>query len=214
MELAEPEQILLPEMIKTWAKQTPHQAAIMQSDRHWTYAELDEQASRLARRLVSKGVKPGHVVAVCGSRSFNLIASMLAVFSSGGVLLPIDNDLPKQRKQLMLQDASAKALIYIGGKPAEDIAWADKIEPENILVLSDSLTNSLIDETETAATSICLPQLSGNDAAYIFFTSGTTGVPKGVKGNHKGLKSLPFMATEYIRYTDSRSCCTTYGTFF
>ena len=176
--LPEPAQVLLPELIQNWVRKTPEQIALVQHDRQWTYAQVDEHASRLARLLVSRGVQRGEVVAVCGSRSLELIASMLAAFSSGGVLLSIDPTLPNPRKQLMLKEASAKALILLDEDRAE---WADGIASEHILGWNDS---SLV---EINASSASLPELSGEDAAYVFFTSGTTGVPKGVKGNHKGL---------------------------
>lgn len=176
-ELDQPKQVLLPQIIQTWVRKAPEQVALAQHERQWTYAQLEQHASRLAGLLVSRGLQRGEVVAVSGSRSPELIASMLAAFLSGGVLLSIDPALPQQRKQLMLKEASAKALIHIGD---EAVAWAEGIAPEKII----QVTNS-IPETQTPF--VTFPQLSGEDAAYVFFTSGTTGVPKGVKGNHKGL---------------------------
>jgi amino acid adenylation domain-containing protein len=181
MELDEPEQVLLPELVSIWARQTPNEIAIEKAGQRWTYKELDEQAELLAGKLIISGVKAGDVVAVCGSRSFSLIASMLGVLKSGGVLLTIDNNLPRQRKQLMLTQASAKALILIDEKRLGQIEWADGLSPHNILILGESVNDT--DSTN----SISLPVLHGTDPAYIFFTSGTTGVPKGVLGNHKGL---------------------------
>ncbi|MCC6499597.1 MAG: amino acid adenylation domain-containing protein [Anaerolineales bacterium] len=184
--LDRPEQIFLPRWVSDWARRTPNAIAIEKDAHCWTYKELDIQARLLARRLVRMGVKSGDVVAVCGSRSFNLIASMLAVFVSGGVLLTIDDDLPIQRKQLMLREASAKALIRGGGETEARIVWADMIQEDMILRLTDSPKDLAASEVEDEATDI-QPALSGDAPAYIFFTSGTTGTPKGVRGNHNGL---------------------------
>ena len=205
--LAEPEQTLLPQMIKEWVTQTPQQIAIVQNERHWTYEQLDQQAGRLARMLISKGLNPGDIVAVCGSRSFSLIASMIAVFLSGGVLLPIDPALPDQRKQLMLREASAKALIYIGAEKQQVFTWVD---PESILFFGVTVEDLLVEEIAADLSSIAFPQISSSDPAYIFFTSGTTGIPKGVQGTHKGLKSFPFVATRHIQYSTPRPRCPTY----
>ncbi len=185
--IIEPKQLLLPQMIKEWVKRTPNQLAIIQDDQHWTYAELDERASTMARLLIHKGLKPGDVVAVCGSRSLNLIASMIGVFISGGVLLSVDRDLPDQRKQLMLREAQAKALIHIGKTRNEDMVWAENIAPENRIFADSSSIHPSIEENTKALSSISFPQISGDSPAYIFFTSGTTGTPKGVLGLHKGL---------------------------
>ena len=181
--LDEPEQILLPELITTWAKQTPDKIAIEKNAQSWTYKELYEQASWLAYQLINKGLEPGDVIAVGGSRSFNLIASMLAVFISGGVLLCIDDNLPEQRKELMLQEAGAQALIHIGTESTAELAWASKLAPEKVLLLEGASSVLPLNQKNMDA----LPQLEGDDPAYVFFTSGTTGLPKGVKGVHKGL---------------------------
>ena len=121
---------------------------------------------------------------MCGSRSFLLIASMIAVLLSGGVLLTIDPALPDQRKQLILREASAKALIYIADRKPENFTWTD---PEKVLFLQAEAEDLSANEIPAGPASIAFPQISGNDPAYIFFTSGTTGLPKGVQGNHKGL---------------------------
>jgi amino acid adenylation domain-containing protein len=185
--LPEPQHVLLPQMIKAWVEQTPNQVALLHHEQHWTYAQLDKQVSKLARQLIRNGLKPGEVVAVCGSRSFNLIASMLAVFVSGGVLLTIDDHLPGQRKQWMLQAASARALIYVANEQIEDVPWADQLASKNTFILPASASDHFIEQTPTDTVSISFPRLSGDDPAYIFFTSGTTGKPKGVRGTHKGL---------------------------
>ncbi len=185
--LIEPDQVLIHQMIKEWVKQNPNQSAIMQGERHWSYAELDKYASQLARQLIQKGLRPGEVVAVCGPRSFHLIASMLATFMSGGVLLSIDRNLPDSRKQLMLHEAKAKALIYIADRQKEDLVWVDSIPSDKILFLDGLSENLLTAEDRKDLSSISLPSISGNEPAYIFFTSGTSGIPKGVLGNHKGL---------------------------
>lgn len=184
--LPEPEQIPLPQMIKKRAQQTPDQLAVIQDKTHYTYAQLDERASILAQHLISTGLQQGDVVAVCGPRSFELISAMIAVFMSGGVLLSIDHTLPDQRKRIMLREADAKALIHTGNNQ-QDMSWAGKILPKNILSADKTPENPLISEHTINLSSISFPNISGDDPAYIFFTSGTTGVPKGVLGNHKGL---------------------------
>ncbi|OAD23896.1 Amino acid adenylation domain protein, partial [Candidatus Thiomargarita nelsonii] len=113
-----------------------------------------------------------------GSRCFSLIASMIGVFLSGSVLLMLDENLPARRRQLMLKEAKAKYLLYIGVQPPEEI------KPSITLIRIEPDTGQAFNSVGSVPP---LPALTHNDAAYIFFTSGTTGIPKGVLGWHKGL---------------------------
>lgn len=137
--------------------QNPDSIAICKGEQKWTYRELASRSEHIARALVADGLTKGEVVAVIGPPSFGLIAGMLAVFRSGGVLLTLDPNLPPERQQLMLRESGAKRTLYDGAL------------------------------NETSVADIELPAIDPNDPAYLFFTSGTTGVPKGVLGCHKGL---------------------------
>ncbi|MBW4548499.1 MAG: amino acid adenylation domain-containing protein [Symplocastrum torsivum CPER-KK1] len=182
---AQPQYELVTTLFTDWVNRTPEHLALCQGDRSLTYAQLAQSARDLAQILLTDGVDRGDTVAVFGSRSFGLIASMLGVFLSGGVLLTIDWNLPLQRQQLMLRAAKAKSLLYIGEYRPED-EWLS----ESLTIIQvDSDTGRAINTPEVAKKpeALSLPELSFDDAAYIFFTSGTTGVPKGVLGCHKGL---------------------------
>jgi amino acid adenylation domain-containing protein len=184
--LAEPPQQLVTGMFSSWAAQTPNQAAISQGEHNWTYSELAVRAETLARVLRAGGLERGDVVAICGRRSFGLIAGMIGVLLSGGVLLPIDHTLPNQRKQLMLNEAGAKRLLYVGDKHSDD-AWLEENFTPSIVVVNPGKGSVVDADTGLNLELVSLPELSPNDPAYIFFTSGTTGIPKGVLGCHKGL---------------------------
>ncbi|MGH7929303.1 MAG: condensation domain-containing protein, partial [Candidatus Binatia bacterium] len=101
--LSEPAQPLVADAFLSWAKRAPAHPAIRQGQQTWSYDELRRYADRLARLIVASGLESGEVVAVYGQPTFGLIATMLAVFLSGGVLLPLDCNLPRQRKQRMLR---------------------------------------------------------------------------------------------------------------
>jgi amino acid adenylation domain-containing protein len=165
-----------------WATQTPNQPAIIQADRTWTYQELATAAENIAQLLRANKLSIGNTVAVSGDRSFGLIASMLGVLMSGGVLLNIDPNLPEARQQLMLTTAEAKYLLAVG-----TVGSIANLSAEiQILNMNPDTGKSSTLETifNPTATPIVLPL---DAAAYIFFTSGTTGVPKGVLGTHQGL---------------------------
>jgi amino acid adenylation domain-containing protein len=186
--LDEPRQTLVTDVFMAWAERTPQQPAISQGQQTWTYSALAARTEHLARTLVAMGVRCGDAVAVVGSPSFGLIASVLAVLRSGGVVLTIDCDLPSQRKQLMLQEAGARYIIVVGNLRPEELG----LELEgalglHVLTVPATQGHPISREAARDHESVDLPQVTPEDAAYIFFTSGSTGVPKGVLGCHKGL---------------------------
>jgi amino acid adenylation domain-containing protein len=169
-----------------WAIETPHQVAIVQAGRTWTYQELATAARNISQLLRSHGISIGDTVAVSGDRSFGLIASMLGVLMSGGVLLNLDPQLPAARQQLMLSAAKTKYLLALN----QTKLVVHPIADVKILTI-DPQTGNLIGcdcciepASKLAFKPIVIPV---DAAAYIFFTSGTTGVPKGVLGTHQGL---------------------------
>ena len=184
--LSEPEYDLITETFFARAKEIPDRPAICKGQNSWTYSELAEEARSIARRLLAEGLKKGDVVAVSGSPSFGLIASMLGVLSSGGVLLTLDQNLPSERQKLMVHEAEARRLLYVGKWRTED-DWMRELPSLAItLVCEDPRTSSESARTALPG-SFRLPELSASDPAYLFFTSGTSGVPRGVLGCHKGL---------------------------
>ena len=184
--LDEPKQEPVISMFAYRAKRTPDHPAVAQNKQLWTYGELDERSGALEQAIRKLGQQRKGVVAILGSRSFGLIAAMVGVLKSGNVLLLIDRNLPKARQALMLREAEARTLVCIGDTPSEYSGF----ENENSLdILHVGARTGQLKEVrkspspEKSITTEMLP----DDAAYIFFTSGTTGVPKGVLGSHRGL---------------------------
>jgi amino acid adenylation domain-containing protein len=181
--LPEPRYELTTTMFTSWVNRTPEHSSLRQGFRTWNYRELGKIAQALAQVMLSHGVERGDVVAVYGTRSFGLIGSMLGVLLSGGVLLTLDPKLPSQRQQMMLQEAKAKYILYIDGQRPED----EKIWQSLTIICVNPDTGETINSPKNSIEAINLPEIAADDAAYIFFTSGTTGIPKGVLGCHKGL---------------------------
>ena len=181
--LPAPRYAVVTEEVARVAREAPERAAIRQGDRTWTYRELREAVEVLTGALRAGGVSGGTVVAVSGPSCFGLVTALLAVLSSRGVMVPIASDLPDKRKQTMLRESGARHLLLVGSGPTEG-AWA--AEQGTVIVVS-------IDERTGEATAAGGPAPSRpappapEDPAYIFFTSGTTGTPKGVLGLHQGI---------------------------
>ncbi|ASS75461.1 hypothetical protein CIG75_11055 [Tumebacillus algifaecis] len=181
--IAEPDYPFINELFAKWAGEAPEQSAVMQGGREWSYRDLQERADTLARVLVANGVAPGDAVAVAGTRNFGFIVTMLGVLKSGGVLVPIDLHLPLNRQSVMVEQSKAKHLLFTSDEEMTD-DWQTMFLRFEIVHI-DPHSGSVLQKSAPDTT--VLPTLAPDDPAYIFFTSGTTGVPKGVLGCHKGL---------------------------
>jgi amino acid adenylation domain-containing protein len=182
--LAAPLHPLVPELFAAWVERTPQHPAIRHGDISWSYADLAATSRQLAQTLIAGGLARGDVVAVTGPRSFGLIASALSVLRSGGVLLLLSQDFPAQRQQLMLQKAGVQRCIYVGEyRPAD--RWMAELDTLSVIQVAPQQGDAVDHQANVA--NVDLPQITPEDVAYICFTSGTTGVPKGVIGTHAGL---------------------------
>jgi amino acid adenylation domain-containing protein len=168
------------------ALEEPLQCAVAQGERQVMYGDLLARVDRLAHRLRADGLQPGDVTAVLGRRSIEVVVSTLAVLQSGGVLLLVDADLPPLRQRLMLEQAKPKRLVL-----AADLDAADEVRAVvadlPVLRVSEEAGRADADSLPAAEALPEWADLDPNAPAYLFFTSGTTNLPKGVVGTHKGL---------------------------
>ncbi|MFC3787840.1 non-ribosomal peptide synthetase [Paenibacillus sp. GCM10012307] len=176
------------EMFRAIVDRSPDAEAVVHRGDRRTYLELGSAVNAIAVRGLSAGLVPGEVVAVFGPRSYGLIAGMLGVLSAGGVLLTIDPSMLEDRIRLIVAASGAKRLLYAGSRRMEDEWLITDIDWADVLLVDEALASAPEVAASNGATDLArLPRLSPDDPAYVFFTSGTTGVPKGVLGRHKGL---------------------------
>ncbi len=171
----------------SWSERKAGQPAVRQGEQTWSYGELAASANALARYLLAEGIEPGDVVALHGARSFGLIAGMMAVLLSRGAFLTVDPNLPVERQRLMLEEAGAKHLLFIGERRPEEDGWVQELPSLAITSVASDTGRVIEPQAITVPEAIDLPEPSPDDPAYVFFTSGTTGTPKGILGCHKGL---------------------------
>ena len=175
------------------AATSPEHPAICRGSASRTYGELAVAAKAIARFLSHAGLQPGEVVALIGRPGFELIAGMLGVLAGRGVLLLLDPNLPPERLRLMLGESRCHRVLQVGD---EDIySWLSEVP---------QLTVTNIAKLDPqAASATVLPSPEPDEPAYLFFTSGTTGVPKGVLGCHKGLSHFLTWQREEFKVTQA-----------
>ena len=168
-------------MIQDHVKNQPTHPAIVLGDESWSYADLGSTAETIANTLMTHGVVKGDVIAIHGEMSVGLCSSVIGAWLAGGVILLIDRSHPAEYKRTLALESKAKWLITLFPQDAKDNEMF-QVFPESSIIYVDPKTVRNI-----AGEHHALPDLTSSDPAYIFFTSGTTGVPKGIKGTHRGL---------------------------
>ncbi|KAB7754191.1 non-ribosomal peptide synthetase [Mycolicibacterium mucogenicum] len=148
----------------------PTATAMIGEARQWTYAELAEEVSAVASALQVAGIKPGDTVAVLGPKGAEQIIALLAIMAAGGVYLPIGVDQPADRTEKILATGGVRMALYCG-----DLApsWKPSLTVTEALRIGRRAEGPFV----PAAT-------DPHELAYVLFTSGSTGEPKGVEVTH------------------------------
>ncbi|WP_405789787.1 amino acid adenylation domain-containing protein [Streptomyces sp. NBC_00029] len=180
---------VLTDLFEERVRRHPGAVAAQHGARTWTYRELAARADRTAHALLTAGCAPQDVVAVLMDRSLEWIATALGVLKAGAVYLPMGPDLPVERIAAQL---SAAAASFVLAEPATDAlarrAAAATAHPPAVLCAHESLSAPLPDGRPGADAGTRSPtRVRPWHAAYIYFTSGSTGEPKGAVCEHAGL---------------------------
>ncbi|MFI8460109.1 amino acid adenylation domain-containing protein [Kitasatospora sp. NPDC085464] len=169
----------------------PDAVAAEHAGERWTYRELDERANRVAHALVGAGAAAEDVVAVVMDRTLDWLAAALGVFKAGGVYLPVRPDFPVDRVATQFERSECRfVLTGPGSETLAREASAAVAQPPVALSVPEIRTRPDLSEAPTGVT------VTPGQAAYIYFTSGSTGAPKGAVCEHAGMLNHLFMKIE------------------
>lgn len=175
-----PKDRLIHELFEEQVRNGPDAAALLFLDQSLTYAELNAEANQLAHFLIQQGVTLGDYVPILMPRSVQLVIAQLAVLKSGGAYVPIDPQLPEERQTFIVRDCSARLVLARRwprpGLVPQSVQW----------IVYDDLVGSL---RTLPAHDVDLRSRS-SFPAYVMYTSGSTGAPKGVAIPHRGVVRL------------------------
>ncbi|MBV7698128.1 amino acid adenylation domain-containing protein [Streptomyces sp. TRM70350] len=168
------------ELFEQRVRAHPDRVAAVHGDRSWTYGELNARANQLARALLEEGLGREDVVAVVTERNLDWLAATLAVFKAGGVYLPIEPHFPAGRIAAMLSRAGCRLVLTESGS-THTLDQALATLPEAGVLLIEKAYAQQHPDTDVGV------QVAGDQLAYIYFTSGSTGEPKGAMCEHAGM---------------------------
>jgi len=172
--LATKVEALLPHQILEQARSAPRSMAVVCGDVRQTYRELERAGGAIARKLVSGDVKPGERVALFLHRSPLMVAGLVGTHWAGAAYVPLDPAYPQTRNRAVLEDAKVAAILT-----TSDLCR--RLPPGAWSILE-------IDDLATQDDNLSLPEIAPQSSAYILYTSGSTGVPKGVVVTHGNLQ--------------------------
>ncbi|SEO95503.1 amino acid adenylation domain-containing protein [Luteibacter sp. UNC138MFCol5.1] len=182
------------------AKAWPARAAVVSDTATLSYAELDARSDRVAASLAAAGVEHGSYVAMLMDRSVEAIVTLFGVLKAGAAYLPIDTRWPAERIAFALRDADVAAVVIDDGIGFD----ADEVPTFTLAGLEGGTFGELVASTRSRASA--LPQEGANqggDLAYCMYTSGSTGVPKGVEIRHASILRL-VLRSDYIDFDAPR----------
>jgi pyochelin synthetase len=168
---------LLADLVARQAAWTPDAPAVLSSGAELSYAELLGQASRAARWLRDRQVRRDELVGLIMHRGPEQVVGILAALLAGGAYLPVDAALPAERVRYMLRDGLVRCVLTNSGWQAEA-----GIEALALDVASPA--------GPAPARWTPLPGATPDDLAYVLYTSGTTGEPKGVMVSHRSVANV------------------------
>src|SRR5207248_1578872 len=185
------------EVFETQVRARPDAIAAVRGDRQLTYRELNARANQLARALLARGLGREGVVAVVTERNLDWMAAVLAVFKAGGVYLPIEPHLPADRIARMLSRAGSQLVLTERGSTALLDEALDSVSGVQTIFIDAEHEGEHPDGD--LGVSVAPDQL-----AYIYFSSGSTGEPKGAMCEHAGMLNHVCAKIEDLSITEGQ----------
>ena len=195
--------ITLSDVLRRHARVRPDRIAFVDPQRRCTFSEMDDRVTRLANALSARGVRHGDRVAVLGYNSVELVESWLAALRLGAVAVPVNFRMVADEIAYVLADSAAVAVVVdLALAPAVEQARTKSPSVRTVVTIGGDL-----DEIIAAAEDVAIHVAVADEApAFIMYTSGTTGFPKGAVLTHRNLYLHAFSSIATLGYRGDDDC--------
>ncbi len=179
------------------AARIPEKTALICEEKRLSYRELNQLANRLARSFIRRGVKPATLVGVSQNRSLEMVIALLGILKTGAAYVPLDPSHPEQRLRFLVEDSQVNFVVT-------SREFAGLFRKREVDIIELDLESLSAEEEDTTNPS---PTLAAENRAYLIYTSGSSGVPKGVQGTHQAsMNRFAWMWTTYP-FVEGETCC-------
>ncbi|HEX8275451.1 MAG TPA: amino acid adenylation domain-containing protein, partial [Longimicrobiaceae bacterium] len=179
------------ELFAGQAARTPEAPALVHGGEVLAYGELDRRANRLARHLLRRGVRPGDRVGICLERSPEMVVGLLGILKAGAAYVPLDPGYPADRLAFLLADSAVPLLLTREG-------LLDRLGEHGAMAVCVDRDRAAIGREGADAPEV---RVTPEHLAYVVYTSGSTGEPKGTEVPHRAVPGF-FWDVDYVRFDE------------
>ncbi|HEY5261506.1 MAG TPA: amino acid adenylation domain-containing protein, partial [Solirubrobacteraceae bacterium] len=176
----------IPAAFARWVEIQPGATAVEADERRLTYAELDAESNRLARRLAALGMRRGDTVGVMAQRGLETVVAALGTMKAGGAYVPLDPDSPALRTRWQLRDARARVIVA-------PVSLADRVRGAGVPIVSLDREMRALASEDPGEFGV---DVASEDLFAVLFTSGSSGRAKGVALEHRNFLNVLLGAPE------------------
>ncbi|OZY86399.1 hypothetical protein CBP51_05060 [Cellvibrio mixtus] len=180
-------------LFEAQVERTPQASAVVIGEKHYSYRDLNEKANNLAHYLIACGAQPESLIGLCVKRSLDLCVGVLGILKAGAAYVPLDPDYPRERLLHIVDDSGIQLFVSQAGL-LDDVAFAEK----TILHLDDGTTGQYLNQYDPKKSDNPAFHVQPENLAYVLYTSGSTGLPKGVMIEHGALCNFLHGASERL----------------